>query len=303
MNGYTWVMILPKNRAWRIFQRWCRVLVTKVVHPNNSFLKMHLQHQDQRGSLVRQLGNYLEPRVRHPSEREQRHHCLPQDLGEFFHPKQLSPLPERLNFPFSSDEILSDCEDVVSSGTDEFSTWVKTDSDVTLVRHMVDVQKAVAEWHPQEDTIHLLRSVTSTTTCLIVRLCKNDSASTTGIQDLDVEQTMPSKNKLQEGGMSLPCRRHVSMSIMPFLLIGQAVRFSSSDTFYPKIEVKSLYLHDTSRDLPDKVMEGDQEWVLQGVQSRASFRRPPLNGQKTFTVLSLHISNINTRKNGVLRKS
>ena len=48
-------------------------------------------------------------------------------------------------------------------------------------------------------------------------------------------------------------------------------------------------------------MEGGQGWVLQGVLSRASFRRPPLSGQKTFTVLSLHTSNIYA-KNGVLGK-
>ena len=29
-------------------------------------------------------------------------------------------------------------------------------------------------------------------------------------------------------------------------------------------------------------MEGDQVWVMQGVLSRASFRRPPLSGQKNF---------------------
>ena len=32
--------------------------------------------------------------------------------------------------------------------------------------------------------------------------------------------------------------------------------------------------------------------------SRASFRRPPLSGQETFTVWSLHISNINGKKRG-----
>ena len=46
------------------------------------------------------------------------------------------------------------------------------------------------------------------------------------------------------------------------------------------------------RDLPDQVMEGEQGWVLQGVLSRAIFRRPPVSRQKYFTVLSLHISNI-----------
>ena len=61
---------------------------------------------------------------------------------------------------------------------------------------------------------------------------------------------------------------------------GCAILFNK-DTFYTNIEVKSLYLHDTRRDLPDKVMEGDQAWVLQGVLSRASFRRT-LSGQKTF---------------------
>ena len=56
----------------------------------------------------------------------------------------------------------------------------------------------------------------------------------------------------------------------------------NKDTFHPNIDVKSIYLHDTRRDLPDQVMEGDQGWVMQGVLSRASFRRPPLSGQKTF---------------------
>ena len=75
-------------------------------------------------------------------------------------------------------------------------------------------------------------------------------------------------------------------------------------TFHPDVEVKSFYLQDTRRDLPDKVMEGGHGWVSQGGLSRTSFRRPPLSGQKTFTVLSLHISNIDAKKkNGVLRKS
>ena len=76
---------------------------------------------------------------------------------------------------------------------------------------------------------------------------------------------------------------------------GCAVLFNK-DTFYPDIEVKSSYLHDTRRELPDKVMEGGQGWVMQGVLSRASFRRPPRRCQKTFTVLSLHINNIYAKK-------
>ena len=74
------------------------------------------------------------------------------------------------------------------------------------------------------------------------------------------------------------------------------------DTFYLNVDVKSIYLHDTRRDLPDQDMEGEQGWVLQGVLSRAIFRCQPVSGQKYFTVLSLHISNIKTKKKGIAKK-
>ena len=76
----------------------------------------------------------------------------------------------------------------------------------------------------------------------------------------------------------------------------------NKDTFYPNIDVKSIYLHDTRRALPDQVMEGEQGWVMQGVLSRASFRRPPVSGQVTFTVLSLHVNNIYAKKRGIAKK-
>ena len=82
---------------------------------------------------------------------------------------------------------------------------------------------------------------------------------------------------------------------------GCAVLFNL-DTFYPNVDVKSIYLHDTRRELPDQVMEGEQGWELPGVLSRASFRRPPLSGQKFFTVLSLHNSNIYSKKKAVAKK-
>ena len=92
-------------------------------------------------------GNFVGPRVLHPSGKELRHHRLPYDPGAIFiHPKQLSPSPERLELPFPCGDILSCFEDIVSSGTDQFTTWVKTDPDVTLVRHVVDVQKAIADF-------------------------------------------------------------------------------------------------------------------------------------------------------------
>ena len=48
-------------------------------------------------------------------------------------------------------------------------------------------------------------------------------------------------------------------------------------------------------------MEG-AGWVLQGVLSRASFRRQRLNDQKTFTVVSLHINNVYAKKRGKGKK-
>ena len=49
-------------------------------------------------------------------------------------------------------------------------------------------------------------------------------------------------------------------------------------------------------------MEGEQGWVLQGVLSSAICRRPPVSGQKYFTVLSLHVSNIYAKKKGIAEK-
>ena len=45
---------------------------------------------------------------------------------------------------------------------------------------------------------------------------------------------------------------------------GCAILFNK-DTFYPSIDVAPIYLHDTRRDLPDQVMEGEQRWLMQGV--------------------------------------
>ena len=73
---------------------------------------------------------------------------------------------------------------------------------------------------------------------------------------------------------------------------GCAVLFNK-DTFFPDVKVISR------RVLPDKVVEGDSGWVLQAVLSWAFFRRQPPSGQKTFTVLSLHISDIYAKKRGI----
>ena len=57
----------------------------------------------------------------------------------------------------------------------------------------------------------------------------------------------------------------------------------TEDTFFVDIKVESICLHDTRPELPDKVMEGDSGWVLQGVLSRASFRRLTVRNHCTST--------------------
>ena len=47
----------------------------------------------------------------------------PRRRCNFIHPKQLSPFLECLELPFPSGEILSGCEDVVSSSQDRYTTW------------------------------------------------------------------------------------------------------------------------------------------------------------------------------------
>ena len=79
---------------------------------------------------------------------------------------------------------------------------------------------------------------------------------------------------------------------------GCAVLFTS----YPYVDVKSIYLHDTRRGVQDHNVEGEHGRVLQGVVSRASFRRAASSGQTAFTVFSLHINNVFAKKRGIAKK-
>ena len=141
---------------------------------------------------------------------------LPKRWCNFIHPKQLSPFPERLELPFASGEILSGYEDVVSSGQHRYTTWVKTAPNVTLERHVVDAQKAVAEYREaaarrqesksQEyffDTNVPKRSYVQKRLSIYNR-----------IQGLDAAKKAQLKNKLQENGTLSPCRRRLIMSTM-----------------------------------------------------------------------------------------
>ena len=72
--------------------------------------------------------------------------------------------------------------------------------------------------------------------------------------------------------------------------------FPNKDTFFPDVKVKSMNLHDTRRELLDKIYGRRLRLFFQGVLSRASFHRQPFNDQKTFKVLSVHIDNVHAEK-------
>ena len=188
---------------------------------------------------------------------------------------------------------------------------MKTDPDVTLVRHMVDVQKAVTEFREASARRH-------DTSSQVYRFDNNVPNRSPVQKRLSIHNWNPGPRRENEDAIEkqIAGKWHVitlqeAIEYVDHDILtnrfhvthygGCAVLFNE-DTFYPDIEVKSICLHDTRHDLLDKVMEGDPGWVLQGVLSCASFRRPPFSDQKTFTVLSLHITNIYAPKRVIAKK-
>ena len=129
-------------------------------------------------------------------------------------------------------------KDLDSSGNDLFTSWVKMSDHEILVQHVVDIEKATAEFREASERKHATSSHmnSSSERFATVRLCRKDSASTTGTLGPGAEKKMPSKNRLQWGGISLPCRRRPNMLTTSFSriastwLIMQALRFSSIRT-------------------------------------------------------------------------
>ena len=213
--------------------------------------------------------------------------------------------------PFSNDEILSGYEEFDSSGTDLFTSWVKMSEHEILVQHMVDTEKATAEFREASERKHATSSHMNSSS-------KRFATHSIVQRRLSIYNWNPGPRRGKEDAFEqqIAGRWHIitlqeaSDHVDRELLTnrfhvthyaGCAVLFNK-DTFYLNVDVKSIYFHDTRRVLPDQVVEGEQGWVLQGVLSRAIFRRPPVSGQKYFTVLSLHISNIYAKKKGIAKK-
>ena len=76
----------------------------------------------------------------------------------------------------------------------------------------------------------------------------------------------------------------------------------NNETFLSGVGVTSIYHHDLRGCKQDDVTEGESGWVFQRAISMASFRRQPLGGQKSFTVMSLHITVNDASKRGIGKK-
>ena len=198
-------------------------------------------------------------------------------------PRCLGPFPERLKLPFSSDDILSGYEDLVSSGSDRFTMWGEMGPHEVLAEHVVDIHKVKADFR---NAFERKQSSSSQTH----GVNKYFSSQSPVQRRLSIYDWNPGPRRGREDAFEKQIaeshyKKQLSMSIMTFLpthYAGFSILFNK-DTFYPDINVKSIYLHDTRRGLPDQIIEGEQGWVLQGVLSRASFRRAAVSGQKFFT--------------------
>ena len=128
--GFLRATTLPTDKDLRISLCSYKALATQI-----TYVMMILRHPDQRDSLILFPGNLLGPRMR-PTFGKEIEAPLPPSRPRctFIHPKQLSRFLERLELLFSSDEIWSGYEDNVSSGTDQFTAWVKMDFHDTLVQ-------------------------------------------------------------------------------------------------------------------------------------------------------------------------
>ena len=218
---------------------------------------------------------------------------------------------ERLELPFSDDEILSGFEDHRLPRSDQFTTWSTMTPEEILAEHVVDIHRIAADFRDAYE-----RSQTSSTRASEVN--KFFTSQSPLQRRLSVYNWNPGPRRGTEdaiekqiaGKWHLVTLQEASDYVNHAILherfyvthfAGCAVLFNQ-DTFYPNIDVKSKNLHDTRRRLQDPIVEGEHGWVLQGVVSRASFRRAASSGQTALTVLSLHISNIYAKKKGVAKK-
>ena len=206
--------------------------------------------------------------------------------------------------------ILRGYDDIVSQESDHFTAWVNLNPHEVLAQHMVDIHRAAADFREASERRPATSSQThgankhlSTQSLVQKRLSiySWNPGPRRGKEDAFEKQiagrwhviTLQEASEYVDHGILLG-RFHVTHDA------GCAILFNK-DTFYPNIDVMSIYFHDTRRDLPDQVVEGEKGWFLQGVLSRASLRRAAASDQKFFSLSSQHISNIYAKRKGIAK--
>ena len=176
--------------------------------------------------------------------------------SHFIHPKQIGPFPERLELPFPCDEILSGYEDIVSSGTDSFTTWTTIKPDALLALHMVDGQRVNAEFRDASERKH-------GSSCLANHIDKVVANRLLAQKRLSIYNWNPGPRRGKEDAFEkqIACKWHIitlqeaSEYVDHDILTnrfhvshygGCAILFNK-DTFHSDIVFKSIYLHDTRR--------------------------------------------------------
>ena len=197
------------------------------------------------------------------------------------------PTCERLELPFSDDEILSGLDDHRLPRSDLFTTWSTMTPEEILAEHVVDIRRTVADFRDAYDI-----SQTSSTRASGVN--KFFTSQSPLQRRLSVYNWNPGPRRGKEDAIEkqIAGRWHPTTLQEAFDYVNHAIlheRFYvthfagcavlfNKDTFYANIDVKSIYLHDTTRPLEDHIVKGEHGWVVQGVVSRASFRRAASSG-------------------------
>ena len=223
----------------------------------------------------------------------------------------MARFPRRIVSPYPYREILSGYEEDVSSIRDDFTAWVKSDPETILKRHVVDskgiypaYREAPARRHsPSSSGYHFDNNVPNRSAEQTRRSVSNWNPGPRRGKAGAIESHIAGKWHIITLQEAIEYLEHDFLTNRFHVTHygGCAILFNK-DTFFSDIKVSSFYLHDTRACEKYKITEGESGWVMQGVVSKAAFRRQPRCGQQTFTVMSLHINNNFAKKRDIGKK-
>ena len=201
----------------------------------------------------------------------------------FIHPKQFGTFPKRFALPYSFEEILTGYEEDVSSIRDGFSAWVKADTETILRRHVVDARGLYTAFREAP----VRRHDPSSQECQV-----NDDVPNrlTEQRGLSVFYWKPGLRRGKEGAIE-----GSSMSSLQ-----EAMEYLDHGFLTNRFHV--THIEEAAQSCSIRTLSFLTLRLLQGVISRASFRRLPRSGKSFFTTMSLHINNQFAKKRGIGKK-